>query len=261
MRLKLLLMHLGLKLFFISSYFGEWGKKSVIYRIGKKAKFNLRVNTSDKLNVFQVWKSKEYFDSEFRIEKDDIIVDIGANIGAFSVYAAKKADKGTVFSYEPDKENYSMLLKNKFLNDADNIFPFNQAISAKKCTIDFFVAKLNAAGHSIYKTDSGKKIKVESISLKDIITTNNILKINYLKIDAEGAEYDILMNTSPEIMRKIDKIVLEYHDYLGTNYNHIDLKRFLKNNGFKVNVCGNIFLSFVGRIFGVGMIKAKRKAS
>jgi|TARA_Y100000310_G_C20684831_1_gene818289 FkbM family methyltransferase len=258
MKLRWVLLNFGLKLFFILFYFGKWGKNDIIYRIEKKAKFRLRVNTSDKLTVFEVWKSKEYIDSEFGIKKGDIVVDIGANIGAFSVYAAKKASNGHVFAYEPDKENYSMVLKNKSLNNIDNLFLFNLAISAKKGTIDLCTSRLNKGAHSIYEADSKKKIKVETITLKDILTANKIKRVNYLKIDVEGTEYNILLNTPPEVIKKVDKIVLEYHDFLNHTYSYLDLKKYLEDNGFRVKVCGNVISR---KIFETGMLKARRYAS
>ena len=258
MKLKLLLINLGWKFFFIISNFEKWGEKTFIYNIGKKAKFRLRVNTSDKFTVIEVWESKEYIDSEFDIKKDDVVVDIGANIGAFSVLAAKKANNGIIFAYEPDKENYGMLLKNKFLNKVDNIFPFNLAISAKKGSIDFFTTKLNSNAHSVYDSSPSRIIKIKSNTLNDIFTTNKIRRINYLKIDAEGAEYDILLNTPTELIRKIDKIVLEYHDYLDHGHSYIELIRYLEKNRFKVELYGTNFLSIIGRMYGIGMIRARR---
>jgi len=251
----------GIKFFNIISYFGKWGRRTIVYNVGKKARFRVRVNTADMFTVFEVWRRNEYINSNFDIKKDDIVVDIGANIGSFSVLAAKKASDGAIFAYEPNKENYHMLLKNKVLNNAYNLFPFNLAIAASKGTMEFFIDKSNTAGHSIYATDSGTMIKVKSDTLKSIFRTNGLKRINYLKIDAEGAEYDILLNTSSDVLRKIDKIVLEYHDYLEHNHSCIDLKRYLEKNGFKVEVCRNALFGFLGRIFGVGMIKALRKNS
>lgn len=255
MELNGLALQWGLKLIYSFFYLGEWNKKTIIYNVDNKAKFKLRVYTSDKLVLLETWKTNSYITEGFNIKKDDVVVDIGANIGAFSILAAKKASDGRVFAYEPNKGNYSLLLKNKALNNLNNLFIANLAIARKKGRINLFISKLNYAAHSIYETESKNSTKVYSITLKDIFAMNNFKKINYLKIDAEGAEYDILLNTPSEVIRKVDKIVLEYHDYLNHNHTCNDLEKYLKRNGFKVKVCGN---ALVRKIFRIGMIRAMR---
>ena len=255
MRLVWLLTNFGLKLIYPFTYLGSWNKKEVVYNVNNKAKFKLRVNTSDKLILLETWKTDSYINEAFNIKKDDVVVDIGANIGAFSILAAKNASNGKVFAYEPNKENYGLLLKNKALNNSNNLFISNSAIARKKGRINLFISKLNYGAHSIYETESKNSIKVDSITLKDIFAMNNLRKIDYLKIDAEGAEYDIILKTPPELIRRVGKIVLEYHDYLDAAHNHIELKERLENNGFKVETSKNILIR---KIFQMGMIKARR---
>ena len=250
-----LILQYGLKLTYHFFYLGEWNKKEIICNINNKVKFKLRVNTSDKLVLLETWKTNSYITEDFNIKKDDVVVDIGANIGAFSVLAAKKAFDGKIYAYEPDKENYDMLKKNTGLNDLHNVFVSNAAVTGKRGYIDFFTSKLNNGGHSIYGTDSKKATKVKSTTLSGIFKINNLKKINYLKIDAEGSEYDILLNTPAEIIRKVDKIALEYHDYLNHGHDYNDLKEYLEGNGFKVER-GKNFL--IRKIFSMGMIKARR---
>ncbi|MBI2523567.1 FkbM family methyltransferase [Candidatus Woesearchaeota archaeon] len=255
MKLKGLLYNFGLKPVYSLFYLGDWNKKTVIHNVDGKAKFKLRVNTSDKMILMEVWKTNSYIAEDFNIKKDDVVVDIGANIGAFSVLAAKNATNGSIFAYEPDKENYEILKKNNALNNLHNVFVSNLAVTGKRGYIDFFASKLNNGGHSIYSTDSKKVTKVKSTTLSDIFKINNLKKINYLKIDAEGAEYDALLNTPAPVIRKVDKIVLEYHNYLDSAHNHIELKDYLENNGFKVEISRNTLFR---RMFGTGMIKARR---
>ncbi len=256
MKLNGLLLQWGLKLTYSFFYLGKWGKKTVIQNMDGNAEFQLRVNTSDAFVLSEVWKTKTYIDEDFNIKKNDIIIDIGANIGAFSILAAKSASNGKVFAYEPNKENYDMLKKNKVLNNLHNLFLFDLAVSGNNGYIDFFTSKLNDGGHSIYSTDSKKAAKVKSTTLSDIFKANNLKKINYLKIDAEGAEYDILLNTPAEIIRKVDKIVLEYHDYFNHDHDYKDLKEYLEGNGFKVEIDKNFLIR---KMFSIGMIKARRE--
>ena len=251
----LLVNYIGTRFVYPLLYLGNWNKKMIIHNVADKAKFWLRVNTSDKLTILEVWKTKTYIDQDFNINKNDVVVDIGANIGAFSILAAKKASDVRVFAYEPDKENYSLLLKNKHLNNSGNILTFDSAITGKKGHINLFISKFHNCAHSIYGVESKNSIKVKSITLSDIFRINNLKKINYLKIDAEGAECDILLNTPAEVIRRVDKIVLEYHDNFNNGCSIIGLKEYLEGNGFKVKVTGNYF---VRRVFKGGIIKARR---
>lgn len=255
MNLRGLVYNFGLKLVYPFFYLGKRDNGLITYNVANNAKFKLRVNTSDKLILLEVWKTKAYIDQDFNIKKNDVVVDIGANIGAFSVLASKKAFDGKIYAYEPDKENYDMLKKNNALNDLHNVFVSNAAVTEKKGHIDFFTSKLNNGGHSIYSTDSKKATKVKSTTLSDIFKINNLKRINYLKIDAEGAEYNILLNTPAKIIRKVDKIVLEYHDYLNHDHDYKDLEEYLEGNGFKVKITRRI----IGKMLGVGMIKARRE--
>ena len=256
MKLNGFLLQFGVKLAYPFFYFGNWNKKTIIHNVDGKAKFKLRVNTSDKLTILEVWKTKTYIDQDFNINKNDVVVDIGANIGAFSVLAARKASDGRVFAYEPNKKNYSLLLKNKSLNNLRNLLVFNLAVAGKNGHVNLFISKLNDCAHSICNADSKNSVKVKSIRLRDIFAMNNLKKIDYLKIDAEGAEYDILLNTPAKIIRKVDKIVLEYHDNLNHGHGYKDLKEYLEGNGFKVEVGGNFLIR---KIFSMGMIKARRE--
>jgi len=236
-------------------YLGHSGKKIVIYKINKDVRFAVRVNTIDKAVVWEVWKMKAYTDSKFKIKPTDIVVDIGAHIGSFSVYAAKKATNGKVYAYEPNKDNYEILLRNKTINNINNLHTFNTAVSDKVGTIDLYLGKSHNAMHSVYETDTKKKIKVPTITIKEILKRNKLKKIDVLKIDTEGAEYDIILNMPPKVFEKVDNILMEYHDYLNHHYNYTHLKRHLEKNGFKVTVHGSVIQK---RILKEGVIKAKR---
>jgi FkbM family methyltransferase len=216
-------------------YWGAWGKKTMICVVTGLGNFELRVNTYDKFALLEVFETGEYSDADFVINPGDIIVDIGAHIGAFSVYAAKRASGGRVYSYEPNEENYRILTKNITLNGLKNVSLFNKAVAGKTGTSQLFIRKTNSM-HSIYGSPTSEKIEVPTLTLNDIMSENMLHKVDFLKIDAEGAEYDILLNTPYEILTRIDKIVLEYHDYLGHNHKRSELENHLERSGFNVSI-------------------------
>jgi len=246
----------GLKLTYPFTYFGQWSKKRVIYNINN-CKFILRVWTSDKNTVWDVFKFKEYSpDKSFKIKPSDIVLDIGGNIGAFTVFAARTAKK--VYVYEPLKENYDLLNENVKLNGLNNVKSFNFAVSDRVGKEEFFIGKGNIGGSSLYeKSYSNKKIEVHSVTLKKVFSDNNIKRINFLKLDAEGAEYKILLNAPKALLKRIDKIILEFHDNIPQHrHNYLDLKRLLEDNGFDVKIQTSFLLR---KLYNLGRLSAKLK--
>src|SRR5258706_10907179 len=110
------------------SYKGSHGKKLQKVKI-ESAQFYLRVGTSDKLILWVIWKRKEYFDKRLSIHPDDIVLDLGAHIGLFSVYASKKALKGKIYAFEANPDNYKLLLKNINLNKLKNVTTKHVAVT------------------------------------------------------------------------------------------------------------------------------------
>jgi len=150
------------------------------------------------------------------IRNNSLIVDIGANIGIFSLLVAHKFKNVKVYAFEPDPKAFSRLSKNILINQQQNsVRAFNLAIGAKKEFRDFYVNKTTTVGNSFYieniASNQSGLIKVEVITLKDVFKMNNIAKCDFLKIDCEGAEYEIILSADSDVFSKIETIVLEYH--------------------------------------------------
>jgi len=215
----------------------------------------MRVNTYDRLAAHEVWGFEEYKDNRFIIDSSDIVIDIGAHIGAFSVWAARQTPNGRVYAFEPNNENYVFLKENKKLNNLTNLETFNLAVSDKDGEASFFNSDHLSMSHSFFETGAENKTTVRTISLARILEANKIGRVNYLKIDAEGAEYLIILNTPPEILNKVDRIFIEYHDYLDHGHRCKDIENYLASNGFQVETGRNFLFRYV---FKQGYIKATR---
>lgn len=243
-------------IFWISSlFFGitpkfKYSGTSII-SADSKTKFIVRNGTMDKFAVWEVWKLREYETPK----QNDIVVDIGAQIGTFTVYAAQRAHGGKVFAYEPLPENFEFLNQNIKLNHLKNVISFQLAVSSTSGGGYLFIQKHNSGGHSVYNSGNDKKISIEKITLGEIFTQNKIEKIDFLKIDTEGSEYDILLNASKDILSKIGKIIIEYHDYYNHGHNYHDIETYLKASGFKVKTKGYCLQQ---QILKTGFIKAYR---
>ena len=231
------------------------GQRSTIQRINATTRMKIRVNTFDKQALYEVWKLKEYQTEHFTILPDDVIIDIGAHIGSFSVWAAQQAVSGHIFSFEPDPENYALLEENKNLNDLTNLSIFNSAVAEMRGQARLFTSDYHNMTHSFFEEGAHDNSLVDTLSLTDILQEYGLKKVHYLKIDAEGAEYQIILNTPAEVLRRIDKIFIEYHDYLNHGYTYKDLIECLADNGFQTRIGAS---AFHRHILKMGLIMAHR---
>jgi FkbM family methyltransferase len=146
------------------------------------------------------------------VEEGDVVLDIGANKGFFTLDALQKG-ASKVYSVEPVKHSYEQI--KKLLNDFPNVEPINKAISETNGTITMFVDSdasasncVTSHGH-IFGRDSNK-VEVESVNINTLIEQINE-KINFMKVDCEGSELELFKTISEKNLKNIDKLVIETH--------------------------------------------------
>ena len=217
---------------YLTDYMGLRKRKYVKYKLRNGINYKVRGGSTDRFIINEIWLHNSYTPKGFEIKSSDIVVDIGAHIGIFTVLAAKKAYNGKVFCFEPVKENESLLIENIKLNNLSNVIVRNKAVSNKKGKLKIYISKSKNKGqNSIYKLAETQEVEeVEKISFKDFL--KKVEKIDFLKMDCEGSEYPIFYSLEKKELFKIKKISLEYHNYGSRNGE--DLRKFLEKNGFKV---------------------------
>ncbi len=218
--------------FAFMDYFGVLGKRKSIHKLRDGTRFGIRTGTNDFGIINEVYIVKEYHKLLKFIKKDSVIIDIGAQIGAFSVFASNIASRGKVLSFEPFEENYEMLRQNVELNMMENVTCFKLGVAGKSGNRKLIISKENTGGHSFYET-VGKQVDVKTTTLKEIFENNKIKNCDFLKMDCEGAEYEILFNAPKNILNKINSISMEYHEEAG---DVLKLKEFLEKAGFNILV-------------------------
>lgn len=196
-----------------------------------------------------LWSVKETFLDRFYerygfvLAPGWVVVDIGAAIGEFTVWAA--AVPGTrVIACEPFPGSVDLLIRNIHLAAADNVEIVAKAVAGHRGELRLEVA----GGEPLSFTSSEARpdavtaqgaVIVEAVTLADLIDLADARRIDLLKLDCEGAEYDILMNAAAGALSRVDRIVMEYHDVV-TEYTHADLVDFLEGQGFDVQVVPNV---------------------
>lgn len=187
--------------------------------------------------ILEVWHEKVYGPLTFLSGKDPkIVIDIGANIGTFSVYVAHKYPNVSVFAFEPEQTNYKLLEKNTYLNNlAGRIFTCQFGVCGTSGTRQLGLVDESSGKNTMFATvDTSKSVSVECTTLESIIYNNGIDHCSLLKIDCEGAEYEILYNLPEKYFRDIERIFLEYHTVEGESAE--ELKNFLLRQGYAISV-------------------------
>ncbi len=211
-------------------YFGIYNKEFFILNLKNGLKIKLRTNSTDLQAFANVWVLEEYGIDDFKIIESDVIIDIGGHIGLFALFASSKSKKGKIISVEPYPNNFNLLKENMNNNNFRNIILINKAVSKTDKNLELFVDSTDDAAHSIYKIGE-EVIQIKGITLKQIMLENQITKCDMLKIDCEGAEFEIIKSLSDVELLKMDKICLEYH----INKNDETLLKNLKNRLEKMN--------------------------
>ena len=160
----------------------------------------------------EIWEGNEYTRFGLDINEGDVVVDLGGSIGLFAHFAINRG-ANIVYSFEanPDVFNYLKLNVNQ-----SNIIPINGFIS-------------NKSNDNFY-------------NLKKIFTTFNLDKVDFMKIDIEGHEFDFILDANVDYLNKVSKFAIEVHMwgmYENKAEQFIKLVKVMEKfslNGFKINI-------------------------
>ncbi|MDP6538908.1 MAG: FkbM family methyltransferase [Planctomycetota bacterium] len=164
-------------------------------------------------------------------------VEIGAHIGAFALWVGVKAPRGSLHAVEASRESFSLLQRNIALNDLSNVHPHHLAIAGTTGTVELF-HNLDSGnwGHTITARVSESSESVSSQSLAEFCADAGIERADLLKINCEGAEFEILLRASHGTLRKFDLVVALYHLDLCEGHSVGELVGHLERAGFTVRL-------------------------
>ncbi len=212
--------------------------KEVSYVYGKKISISLN---SLKLNE-HTWQDNAISDLSIvekfynLIGEDFTILDIGAQSGAFTLLS-KFFPKTKWYSFEPDPVNYDLLVENILINSITNVHTFNMGISNEIGNAQLNVCEnhrgLNSYGEKISRFDNALIISTEINTLDNLFLNK---KIDLIKIDTEGCEYNILEGGKKVIEKNKPKILLEYYEQnlIQFGKNFIDLHNLLEELNYEI---------------------------
>jgi len=145
-------------------------------------------------------------------EDGDVALDVGAHVGVVSIYLAKKHPEITVHAFEPLPENYRRLLRNIQANGVENVVAHDVAMTGDGRPLTIVAdPQSNSGGASAYVAEeAGEGVEVQSVTLAQALDEYEIDRCRLLKIDVEGAEYEVLGD--PSVLDRFEYLCGEFHD-------------------------------------------------
>ncbi len=215
------------------------GPGEVCYRLRSGASLFVEKGSHDVRVVNEVWLDHIYeIEPGLIPQRGWCVLDIGAHKGIFASRAASTMQEGTICAYEPDSHNYCYLLRNVSPTAQLRFQPRNAGVGARTRKDILYLQPLASGQHSLYpeRLGSGQEhITIDVVSLKDVIAEVG-RAVDLLKLDVEGAEYEIVLDSPPAIFESIHRIVMELDatDPRGTGANSDSVITRLKEYGYRV---------------------------
>lgn len=213
------------------------------------------VTVTDEIVIREMFVENVYQVGPGDLDDTGVVVDIGGNIGAFSVFAAANGAKN-IHAFEPDSLNYGVLEANIAANGLDDVIhPHRLGVSKAGGSFElrqgqgasFLVGAKTIAGDAARRLPSAPTETVETISLAAVFDTIGAPYCDILKIDCEGSEYSIIAGADEDVLRKAAYITMEFHSAGATTFGRLVAKLSLTHN-----------LHIIGRHDRGGQIYARR---
>jgi FkbM family methyltransferase len=223
---------------------------------------------------WEIFKRGRYVRAGFELRPSDTVVDIGGNIGVFALWAATQVPQGRIVSVEPNPVSFGCLKLNIERNNLGNVTAVQAAVGGDCGTMELIyqpgwepiahnakvsapwfyrqsaLARLSLRIMAILTNrqthvEPVRRIIAPSMSLERIMDDHGVKVVNFLKIDCEGSEFEVLRNIRSAYWSQIERVAIEYHEF-GRDRRVAELVTILERHGFEVEVKR----SLVDRLFG-----------
>jgi FkbM family methyltransferase len=179
----------------------------------------------------------------FTPKQGDIVIDIGAHIGRYTIIASKRVGmNGKVVAIEASPSNFEMLNRNIQLNQLTNIISLNHVVYSKEAKIKLYLPG-QESGHTIYNTiisdraTNEKFVETNANTLDYLLQSNGIKQeqINWIKIDVEGAEFEVLKGATNVLSNSKDiALLIEIHNLRDSTNLYRSIVEFLNLYNFNI---------------------------
>lgn len=203
--------------------------RDYVCRLRNGGIFEVRGGTDDRHVLFEVFVRQIYATA---LPPTAVVVDVGANIGAFTISAALAGAR--VLSFEPFPSNFAVLQRNVARSGVRaELFPM--AVSSQAESRELFLPDNDeyVGRFSLHPGRGARTIRVECTSLDDIVRKNALPRIDLLKLDCQGSEYEILFGAGTDTLGRIRSIIVECEEFPDrTDWSPEAMSEFLTRHGF-----------------------------
>jgi FkbM family methyltransferase len=195
-----------------------------------------REGTDDHGVVYEIYKQQVY-ERLFKLCKNDVVADVGAHLGVFSLKAAKRVGrKGLVLAFEPERTNFRLLCLNVKVNNLTNAKVFMVGLGEQEKLAKLFLNS-QTSGHSFYLRNKSKYCLVEVTTLDKIVGRHASGVCDFLKIDVEGYELDVLRGAKEILTKNSVRVVTAAYHYPDEIQ---EIAQYLRKLGYQNRVWFNV---------------------
>jgi FkbM family methyltransferase len=221
-------------------------KEKVTYKTSFK---NISLITNEAL--YQIVADFNYYQHFYNVKPEDVVIDAGANCGHLSIFFSKLVGKkGKIYAFEPDKFNIERIEMNKNLNQGliDNIKIEDLLLWNKNELIDFYEAG-TVGSSAVWMPDKEQCVKKQAVRIDDWAKENAIQKLDFIKMDIEGAEIEALEGCVDTIKMLQPNFAIASYHIVNEEKTFIKVEQFFSslNYPFKtIKFRGNEIITFAG---------------
>jgi FkbM family methyltransferase len=226
------------------------GCKLLKFKVPKyNYKFYCRINKDD---FIVMTRHEDVIIEHFRPKEGDVVVDVGAHIGRYTIVASKQVGQnGKVIAIEADPSNFEILNRNIELNRLTNVTTLNYAAFSEEAKIklylpagDIFTKYNTVMSDWIWVKPDDKFVEVNGNTLDNLVHETGIRQVNWIKIDVEGAEFEVLRGAHNLLLNNKNIVLLvELHgspndyrwkleEFIGTYKFKIEFEKIYEKNGY-----------------------------
>lgn len=201
--------------------------------------------------LYSIAPDFQYYQYFYSVKKDDVVIDAGANCGHLSLLFSKCVGKnGLVYAFEPDKFNCEHMNNNIKLDKtlSNNIIVEDLLLWNENKLVDFYESG-TVASSAIYIADSKHIVKKEAMKIDDWVLRHNLKRLDYIKMDIEGAEIEALEGCIKTIETFRPNFAIASYHYVKGEQTYLKLEEFFRaiNYPFKtLRFRKNEIITFAG---------------
>jgi len=163
--------------------------------------------------VVEIWLEHVYTGGFYRPADGDVIVDAGANVGLFAILMARQNRRCKVIAFEPFPENFEYLKTNVASACPETVTCSEMALGARFSKGQMQPVGSRSLDH-VLRMDSSAADSIPVVPLSGLFDLARAQEIDFLKVDIEGSEHEVFGAASPDLIGRLKRIAIEYHDQI-----------------------------------------------